>query len=466
MTNQKKIMGTFVPLTALSSLYVSQKDQGTFAVGEPFLKWLIKTHQSAWQLLPLHEPQLEKGSTFKHVPSPYKSYSIGLDPKYLPSDFACQQPTRGQLEGFITTHSEWITDFALFCSLRDHFKTDDWRQWESGIRKRTAEAIAFWTKKLQKEIDAYILLQWQLHTAYAALREKAHSLGVILVGDIPYYPSLQSPLVWAHQDVFTIENDGRLRYVSGIPNTSGAFFGRQVWGHPLYNWDEQEKVIAFWEMRIRYQAELFHHVRIDHAKAFFSYGVIDITNEKNDHYKNGPGRKVFEQLITFCKKNNVTVFAEDSGDRVELLRKVLKEFSVPGIKIFHFALKENAVIPTYAHVSDYPANCVAYTTTHDTETLLGYLQSLSEVQKKKLAEVVRIKYEVDERSLAKEIRSALLSSPAQMVIIPIQDWLLTTDRINIPGTEKEVGDTNWQYKVSIPIEKLPMTLVSKNEVNR
>jgi 4-alpha-glucanotransferase len=49
----------------------------------------------------------------------------------------------------------------------------------------------------------------------------------------------------------------------------------------------------------------------------------------------------------------------------------------------------------------------------------------------------------------------LIHSPAQTVIIPIQDWLITTDRINIPGTEKMVGDTNWQYRVSVSIENLP-----------
>jgi 4-alpha-glucanotransferase len=50
----------------------------------------------------------------------------------------------------------------------------------------------------------------------------------------------------------------------------------------------------------------------------------------------------------------------------------------------------------------------------------------------------------------------LINSPARTVILPIQDWLLTTDRINIPGTEKEVNDPNWHYRVGMPVDKLPI----------
>lgn len=444
---QKRI-GTLIPMSAI----------GTFADGLIFLDWLKKTNQSAWQLLPLYQTQLEPGSTTKHVPSPYKSYGIGLDPKYLSESFKTIYPTESEKNDFIKNNDQWIHDYALFCSLRDYFQTDDWRLWDKDIRNREVKAIAHWVDKFAEKINSHIIIQWQLYIEYAKLKNKARKLGITLIGDLSFYLSLQSPLVWAHQDIFRIEKDGRMQFVSGIPDSPAAHFGRQVWGHPLYNWGNREKVAAFWEIRLLHQATLFDDIRFDHAKAIFSYGVMDTENQHYDLYEKGPGANVFEQLIAFSRQNNISIFAEDSGDSIKELRTVLKKLKIPGIKIFRFGLmeKQNKLNIGYADINHYPKNTVAYTTTHDTETLLGYLHILSKEQKQFLAITANIIYDPDDKTFAKTLRDAVLASPAQTVIIPIQDWLLTTDRINIPGTELAVNDPNWQFKLKIPIKDLPI----------
>jgi len=449
MKNANKIIGTFVPLDALHSSAQAKNDAGTFASGLVFLDWLKKTGQNAWQVLPLNETQLEPGSSTKHIPSPYKSYSIGLDPKYLPVEYMNMEPTAAQKKQFMQTYKDWIQDYALFCALRDHFGTDNWLMWEESIRVRKPAAMSEWTKKLKEEVNYHILVQWQLHQAYAELRQKADNLGIVLVGDLPFYPSLQSPLVWMHQEIFQIEEDTKLRYVSGIPN---SFFGRQVWGHPLYNWKHEKKVIAFWKMRIRYQVHLFTHIRFDHVKAFFNYGVLDLQDEKNDHYEDAPGVRILKEIIDFGRKEGGWLFVENSGQRTEILRETLIDLDLPGVKIFRFGINH----AIYANAALYPKNCVAYTTTHDTETLLAYLQSISREEKKELATLAKMPYSSDDKEFAITIRTAILNSPAYMVILPIQDWLLTTDRINIPGTETETNDPNWHFRIKTPIEDLPI----------
>ena len=77
-----KIIGTLTPLSSLFSSTDSMDDRGTFSSGFVFLDWLRETNQFAWQLLPLHETQLEPGSDVKHVPSPYKSYGVGLEESF------------------------------------------------------------------------------------------------------------------------------------------------------------------------------------------------------------------------------------------------------------------------------------------------------------------------------------------------------------------------------------------------
>lgn len=454
------MLGTLAPIFSLSTSQLSPEDQGTFEAGLYFLDWLKKTNQTAWQILPINETQLQKGSTTIHVPSPYKGYGIGLAPKYLSAKYAKLHPSLQEKNTFIVEQKDWLEDYALFCSIRDVYGTDNWTVWDKPFRSRQKGSLIAWTKKHKAEIDYYIVLQWQLHQAYAELHDKAKDLGISLIGDFPYYLSLHSPLVWAHQEVFQINRDGTLPFVSGIPNTAATHFGRQVWGHPLYNWANKDAVLALWKLRLKYQAMLFEHVRFDHAKAFFAYGVMDTENEANDRYEDGPGSEIFKMVLDFGHAQGLEIFAEDSGDKTGDLRACLKALQIPGIKIYRFAMKQSDGIlnDKYAQIKKYPKNCVAYTTTHDTSTLIEYLSSMTEDQKKALADAAEIEFSKDDMQFAKYIRDAIIHSPAKDVVIPIQDWLLIKDRINIPGTEKEIDDSNWRFKIDRPIEELPEEL--------
>ncbi len=209
--------------------------------------------------------------------------------------------------------------------------------------------------------------------------------------------------------------------------------------------------------RLDYTSQLFDIVRLDHAKGFFSYGSMHTTNPKLDTIEKGPGVKMLKKIITYSRKIGLELFAEDSGDRLKKLRNVLRSFNVPGIQILRFAYndKRKKITKRYANMSKYSTGTFAQSTTHDTETLLGYLNILSLAEKKLLSKHCNVKFDADNKIFAIRLRDALIRSPAQTVIIPIQDWLLTTNRINIPGTEKMVKDTNWQYRVSVSIENLP-----------
>lgn len=454
------MVGTLAPIFSLHTSHLSPQDQGTFESGLYFLDWLKKTNQTAWQILPINETQLENGSATKHVPSPYKGYGIGLAPKYLSSKYAKLKPTLQQKNAFIAENKEWLEDYVLFCSLRDVYGTDDWRTWDKQFRKREKRALQEWAKKHKVQLDFYVIQQWQLMQSYTDLHKKASSLGISMVGDFPYYLSLNSPLVWAHQKAFYINPNGSVTEVSGIPNTATTHFGRQIWGHPLYNWSQKEEVMDLWKLRIKYLTALFSVVRFDHAKGFFSYGVMVPDDESLDRYEDGPGADVFKELIDYGLNAGLEIFAEDSGDKTGELRECLKTLQLPGIKIYRFAMKQSDGIinEKYAAVQSYPENCVAYTTTHDTMTLLEYFEAISPAQKEALAKTAQIAYVEDPKSMAAGIRTAIVNSPANSVIIPIQDWLLTKDRINRPGTEQEIDDPNWRFVLDRPIEELPLTL--------
>lgn len=455
---EKKIVGTLVPLF---SLYSTKSESSTFETGGLFLDWIVKTKQSAWQLLPIHETQLEKGSATKHASSPYKSYGIGLDPKYLSVKAKNLIPTKSELNNFMQSTIDWLPDYTLFCVLRDHFGTDDWSTWDENIKKRDFNTLESARKKFKQQITQFTRQQWQCYKAYETIRQKAKEKQIILIGDIPYYLSMQSPLVWANQELFQIDEDTKLSRVSGVLAGPKAHFGRQFWGHPLYRWglpQQNEKIINLWKIRLRFIANLFDMIRLDHANGFFYYGSLNPKDAASDTLEKGPGFSSFEEIINYARSIGLEPYAEDSSVKQGDLREALDKLNVRGIRILRFALNEklNEIIEKYAYIKSYPRNTVAYTTLHDSEPLIGYLSLLSTLQKKVLIKTAGVKFSNDLKVLALRLRQAVIDSKAKIVIIPIQDWLLTKDRINTPGTEKEVNDPNWRYRLALPVEQIPI----------
>lgn len=458
MATKKKRIGTLLPISALVS---KTSESGTFEAGERFVDWLAKTKQTAWQMLPLHQTQLQKGSKSKHVSSPYKGYGVGLDPKFLHRD--APVPSETELREFVKKNRYWLETYALFCALRDHFGSDEWSKWPSGVRNRDKVTIAEWRRKLAASTAGHMVVQAQLNLAFERLRSKAKVGDIILIGDMPFYLCLNSPLVWEYQDLFDIPSSGKLRRVSGVLKGVKSHFGRQIWGHPLYLWQKIDllpKLYNLFKIRFKYLAGLYDLIRFDHTKGLFSYGVIDLVDHKADAYQIGPGRPFLEKLIRYARTKKLKIYAEDTGDKLKELRNCLHIHHLPGVKIFRFAYNEKTQVfaDQYLRIAAYPKNTVAYTTTHDTESLLGYLEKLSIEEIANLRRKLHFTGIVTLPIFTKWIREKIIKSPARVVLVPLQDWLLTTERINTPGTEKAINDQNWRYKMTVAVEDLPVDL--------
>lgn len=457
---RQKRVGTFLPLFSLRSNKNPHNAHGTIPDGLVFLDWLEKTKQTAWQMLPLHETHLKKNSQTEHVPSPYKGYGIGIDPKYFLTKQNDEKTKYFPEEDtWIENQEYWLSEYALFCVIRNYLGTDDWTKWEPGLRFREKKILTEWTEKLKNDIKQIMHVQYTLHKEYEKLKHIATEKDIDLIGDISFYLPLQSPLVWQFQSVFQINSSSEpLTHVSGVPDQLNSLYGRQVWGHPVYEWNEKNnsQIFKLWQIRLKYMQKLFNIVRLDHAIGFYQYGIIDKINPENDQVKNGPGDNFFEQIINYCQKINLPVFAEDMGN-LDKLKKALYCLHIPGIRILRYVwdTTKNDVISSWTNISSYPADRITYTSTHDTESLKGLLLLLNDEQKKHFAKRLLLKYENDNQ-FAVALRNTLIHLPAKYCIISLQDWLLTTERINVPGTEKEDMDPNWQYRMPIAIEDLPI----------
>jgi 4-alpha-glucanotransferase len=262
--------------------------------------------------------------------------------------------------------------------------------------------------------------------------------------------------MWAHQQIliFDLMEACNMLLEFQIPR----LFQRQVWGHPLYDWKTEAKIddlLSFWKIRIRYMATLYDSIRFDYAEAFFHYGVMDPEDEENDRTAQGPGALVFEELTNFARGCGLTIFVEDSGAKTEEMRQSLRDLSCSGIRILRFAIdeKKDTVHEEFARVSSYTPLVTAFTSTHDTETLLGFIQLLSVEQKHTLAKYVDVTCDGNDK-VCQKLRDAVIHSSYY------RDYsnprLVAHNRADkYPRDRKAVDDPNWNFTLTTPIENLP-----------
>jgi 4-alpha-glucanotransferase len=433
-----EFLGTLLPLTALSK---KSKKLNLFEEGKRFVDWLSATGQQAWQFLPLHPTAWNETNLFA---SPYTSFGIGINPLFVPGIKPISDPV------FEKQNAGWLPKFAEFMALAEHFGHDNWIKWPKTYI--SADRLRY-----------HAGIQAALYNEYSKLKVYANAKNILLIGDIPNYLPLNSPLVWAWKDCFEINSDGSMNFVSGAG--AATHFIRQVWGHPLYNWKNQNRNLKLWQSRLSYAAKLYDGIRLDAAIAFYTFGKISVSDEKKDLIGHGPGDKVFVPLIRHGLKLNLRIFGEDvAGYDLSALQSAMKKLGMPGVSVFSLSLTNKSQTLDTKHFDPQisKSNEICYTSTHDTPTLLGFLSGLNRRQKKVIADALHIPLTTNNRELAVEVRNLLLAK-SRRLIIPIQDWLNISRRLNIPGT---ISRRNWSYRVDVSKLKAPKipALASKTDL--
>ena len=191
---------------------------------------------------------------------------------------------------------------------------------------------------------------------------------------------------------------------------------------------------------------LYDVVRIDHFRGFDEYYSIPAGDKTavNGHWEKGPGIELFNVIKERLGERNI--IAEDLGYMTDSVRKLVKDSGYPNMKVLEFAFDSRDSSGKGDYLPhNYEPNCVAYTGTHDNETILGWLSSIKKSEKNMIRAYLNRPDESDE-GLASELVRAAVSSVAQTCIIPLQDYLLLDNRarINFPST---LG-TNWRWRMT------------------
>lgn len=336
---------------------------------------------------------------------------------------------RAEIENFANS-DKYIKKFCEFMALKAANNGAKWQDWS--ISEPDSETLFMW-----KFIQFHFFRQWE------RIHEYANSRGVKILGDIPIYVAPDSSDVWGFKEQFLLDEHGFPLSVAGVPPDYFAPEG-QHWGNPLYNWEAMEKDgFSWWCDRLTHQLNMFDGVRLDHFRGFESFWSIPAksVSAKDGSWQKGPGMKLTAKLKK-CGGDKLIV-AEDLGDITPEVINLRDESGFPGMRVMQFGFLEYGDNIHKPH--NYTNDCVAYTGTHDNNTLLGYLWELPMDMKTRMLRYCGYCSDNWEQGFDSLVRT-LFASSAGLVMLPIQDLLKygSDTRLNIPGK----ADGNWQYRIT------------------
>lgn len=296
--------GVVVPVFSLRSK--TGGGVGDFGDLKLLTDWAVKTGQKVIQLLPIYDTTLTHTWTDSYpynALSVYAFHPLYTDVRQLPKYAAIQKlqekyhPLNAQKnvdyesalqfklaalkiafdeEGehllgtpafheFFHTSAHWLPAYAMFCVLRDTYRTADFRKWPQYATFSDEDLHRFCAPGTPHETQLHFwyYVQFVLHTQLVSAVNYARQRGIIFKGDIPIGISPHSVEAWTEPQLFHLNTQ------AGAPPDDFSATG-QNWGFPTYNWEVMARDnYRWWRERLKHLARYFDAYRIDHVLGFF-----------------------------------------------------------------------------------------------------------------------------------------------------------------------------------------------------
>ncbi|MBW4428130.1 MAG: 4-alpha-glucanotransferase [Nostoc desertorum CM1-VF14] len=349
---------------------------------------------------------------------------------------------KNEFAGFCDSKAYWLDNYALFMALKDAHENASWHTWEPEFVKRKPEALAEVQDRLNGDIFYYKFVQFEFFRQWSELKSYANMRGIDIIGDIPIYVSHDSADVWAHPDIFCLDEEtGVAAQMAGVPPDYFSSTG-QLWGNPVYNWEElQKQDFKWWVQRFEAMLDYVDIIRIDHFRGFEAYWSVAKGEETamNGKWVEAPGDAFFEAIKQ--KLGKLPVLAEDLGVITPEVEALRDKYEFPGMKVLQFAFGSDPGNPFLPF--NYPRNAVVYTGTHDNDTTVGWFNSASDYEKQNLLLYLGC---ISPEGIHWDLIRLALSSIANQAIIPLQDILGLGNeaRMNFPSIAE--GNWGWRYQ--------------------
>lgn len=336
---------------------------------------------------------------------------------------------------------EWVYQYGVFYMLKEKNDKKCWLEWEEEDKLWMMNQDTEFTPEQEEEILYQMFLQYTFYCQWMELKQYVNSLGLKVMGDIPFYVGIDSLDVWANAKCFLLDENFRPTYIAGVPPDYFSPTG-QRWGNPIYDWDYlTETGYEFWMERIGYNQNLFDIVRIDHFRAFDTYWKIPAScpTAIEGEWIEAPGYDLFDHLLE--RYPHIEIVIEDLGELRPEVGELRDYYGFKGMKVYQFSMDPDEKNNDFADKE----NMILYTGTHDNQTVRGWYLSKDEETQEKVEKILK-KEKCWEKKLAHSFIHAVFASIAQLAVVTVQDVLNLDDegRINTPGT---LGSPNWEWRI-------------------
>jgi 4-alpha-glucanotransferase len=327
----------------------------------------------------------------------------------------------------------------MFAALKQREGGREWSAWGPALAARSPDALSLTESRLSGELEFHAYAQFLFFRQWERARREAEARDIRILGDIPIYVAPDSVDVWANQELFQLDEQGRQTAQAGVPPDYFSETG-QLWGNPLYRWDVLERNgFGWWIERVRANLRLCDAMRVDHFRGFAAYWSVPAEEKTaiGGRWIPGPGSHLFRAMRGSL--GETPLVAEDLGAITEDVKTLLAELGLPGMRVLEFAFGElDSLHLPHHHVP----NSLVYTGTHDNDTARGWWSGLGPEERVRARDYLGPFVDV-------EVEWALLraayESVAQWAVVPMQDvlGLGSEARMNTPS----LSDGNWTWRM-------------------
>jgi 4-alpha-glucanotransferase len=398
-----------------------------------------------------------------------------------------------QFREFVDANAHWIADYALFRALMEENGDEAaWERW-AAAHQSPARARAWLgaipekrRAEIQRRQSFFSYVQWLAFGQWQALKARAESLNVSLMGDMPIGLGRGSADVWADRSIFDLD------WSAGAPPEklfkTDPFTEKwgQNWGAPLYQWEElRRRNFDWWRARVGLAGKVFHLCRVDHVMGFFRIYAFPWTPERNAEFlplseteaaaRTGgrlPGFRPFpddtpehkaanqqhgEEILQFILDfaGPMTIVGEDLGVVPGYVRPTLQQLGIAGFRVPSLFREADG---SYSDGAGYPELSLVQPATHDHPPLaaawashwrdidLGRNVPENKLELRRLMRFAGLEEEPPRdftSRLHEAVLRATLQANSRLAVVMLTDVFARTERFNTPGS---ISPENWSAR--------------------
>lgn len=373
-----------------------------------------------------------------------------------------------------------VDEYARFCAVMERQRTP-WPLWPAPLRDGVLAAgdydVAAW--------HYHLYVQWVTQTQLAAFAARSQAAGVQLYLDLPLGAHPNGYDVWRERHLFVHDA------ATGAPPDS-LFTGGQNWGLPPLH-PEAIRTQGYLYC-LRYLRQLFQVtrlLRIDHVMGLHRLFWIPRGLRAADGlYVRYAAREWYAILNLESHRHQVGVIGENLGTVPRYINAALARHRVHQMYVLQYQLSpapEHSLVPVPQHAAaslnthDMPS-FAAFCQGHDitdrvTRGLLSEAESRQEYRTRQDMLVALCRFlhergllpdaEADFEAVLRASLTFLGASPAEVVLINLEDLWLDTQQQNYPGTYDE--RPNWRQKARYALEtfrQMPQVVTMLQTINQ